>query len=99
MKSNSRLPAALIFDMDGVLIDSNPFHIQKWKEFLDERGVPYDADDLTKQVLGIRNDTAFRHFFGRGLEDVELKRLSQDLEARFRAAFRPHAQPLPGLKT
>jgi beta-phosphoglucomutase len=98
MKSNSRLPAALIFDMDGVLIDSNPFHIQKWKEFLDERGVPYDADDLPKQILGIRNDTAFQHFFGRKLRGDEMKKLSGDLEARFRAAFRPHAQPLPGLK-
>jgi beta-phosphoglucomutase len=98
MKSNSRLPAALIFDMDGVLIDSNPFHIQKWKEFLDERGVPYDADDLPKQILGIRNDTAFQHFFGRELRGDEMKKLSEDLEARFRAAFRPHAQPLPGLK-
>jgi beta-phosphoglucomutase len=98
MNSNSSLPAALIFDMDGVLIDSNPFHIQKWKEFLHERGVPYNAEDLPKQILGIRNDTAFRHFFGRELRGEEVKKLSEDLEARFRAAFLPHAQPLPGLK-
>jgi beta-phosphoglucomutase len=98
MKLNSRLPAALIFDMDGVLVDSNPFHIQKWKEFLQERGIQYNAEDLPKQILGIRNDTAFRRFFGRELQEGEVKKLSEDLEARFRAAFRPYARPLPGLK-
>ncbi|HTG61366.1 MAG TPA: HAD family phosphatase [Terriglobia bacterium] len=99
MKSNSRLPSALIFDMDGVLVDSNPFHVQKWIEFLHERGIPYNAEDLPKQVLGSRNDTAFRRFFGRDLREGEIEKLSEDLEARFRAAFRPHAQPLLGLKT
>jgi beta-phosphoglucomutase len=99
MKSNSRLPAAAIFDMDGVLVDSNPFHIQKWMEFLQERGIPYNAEDLPKQILGSRNDTAFRLFFGRELPEDQIEKLSEDLEARFRAVFRSHAQPLPGLKT
>ena len=99
MKSNSRLPSALIFDMDGVLVDSNPFHVQKWIEFLHERGIPYNAENLPKQILGSRNDTALRRFFGRDLAEGEIEKLSEDLEARFRAAFRPHAQPLLGLKT
>jgi HAD superfamily hydrolase (TIGR01509 family) len=99
MKSDSRLPSALIFDMDGVLVDSNPFHVQKWIEFLHERGIPYKAEDLPKQILGSRNDTAFRCFFGRDLPEGEIEKLSDDLEARFRVAFRPHAQPLLGLKT
>jgi len=98
MKSNSRLPSALIFDMDGVLVDSNPFHVQKWIEFLHERGIPYNAEDLPKQILGSRNDTAFRRFLGRDLPEGEIEKLSEALEARFRAAFRPHARPLPGLK-
>jgi beta-phosphoglucomutase len=98
MKSNSLLPAAVIFDMDGVLVDSNPFHLQKWIEFLRERGIPYNAEDLPKQILGSRNDTAFRLFLGRELREVEVEQLSEDLEARFRAVFRPHAQPLPGLR-
>jgi len=93
------LPSALIFDMDGVLVDSNPFHVQKWIEFLHERGIPYNAEDLPKQIFGSRNDTALRRFFGRDLPKGEIEKLSEDLEARFRAAFRPHAQPLLGLKT
>lgn len=97
MVSHSSLPAAAIFDMDGVLVDSNPFHLQKWTDLLTERGIPFSADELPKQILGQRNDTALRFFFGSGLPEEEIQRLSEELEARFRRAFRPYAKSLPGL--
>src|SRR5712692_3502327 len=96
MNPNSSLPAGVIFDMDGLLIDSNPFHVKKWVEMLEEHGVPYDRRDLSTQVIGQRNDTAFRYFFGPQLSQADIERLSEELEARFRAAF--HPVPLPGLE-
>lgn len=97
MTGNSSLPAGVVFDMDGVLIDSNPFHVRKWVEMLKEHGVPYDPRDLSTQVIGQRNDTAFRYFFGPQLSEADIEHLSEELEARFRAAFRP--EPLRGLET
>ena len=97
MRTTPSLPAAAIFDMDGVLVDSNPFHLEKWVEFLRDHRIPFQRDDLPKLILGQRNDTALRHFFGPELSDEDSHRLSEELEARFRAAFRPHAKPLPGL--
>ncbi len=98
MNSDSSLPAAVIFDMDGVLVDSNPFHIQKWSDLLRQRGIPYNAQLLPKQILGSRNDTAFRLLFGPQLRDDEIEQLSEELEGRFRMVFSRHAQPLPGLR-
>jgi HAD superfamily hydrolase (TIGR01509 family) len=98
MRSATSLPAAAIFDMDGVLIDSNPFHIQKWTELLRAHGIAYNAEHLPKQILGYRNDAAFRLFFGPHLGQEEMEQLSEELEARFRLVFRQHARPLPGLK-
>jgi beta-phosphoglucomutase family hydrolase len=92
------LPAAVIFDMDGVLVDSNPFHIRKWVDLLKEHGIPFDEKELPEQILGKRNDTAFRHFFGPTLGEEEIRQLSEELEERFRRVFRPHARPLPGLE-
>lgn len=99
MNSNRALPSAAIFDMDGVLINSNPFHLEKWIELLNERGIPFDRDDLPRLLLGQRNDSAFRHFFGPDLTAAESLQMSEELEAKFRRAFRPHAKPLPGLAT
>jgi beta-phosphoglucomutase len=98
MTSSNSLPGAVIFDMDGVLVDSNPFHIQKWADFLDERGIRYDPEELPKQVLGLRNDHAFRFFFGPGITEEEMARLGEEIETRFRRAFHAHAKPLPGLE-
>lgn len=97
MEHNSPLPAAVIFDMDGVLVNSNPFHLEKWVEFLNERRIGFQRDDLPKLILGQRNDTAFRHFFGPALSEEESRRLGEALEEKFREAFRPHVKPLPGL--
>lgn len=98
MDLSPSLPAAAIFDMDGVLIDSNPFHLRKWVEFLGAHGVSFKPEDLSTQVIGQRNDTAFRFFFGAQLSGAEISRLSEELEEEFRTVFRPHAKPLPGLE-
>jgi beta-phosphoglucomutase len=95
----STMPAAAIFDMDGVLVDSNPFHLRKWMDLLRESKIPYDPGELPEQILGKRNDDAFRLFFGPQLTPAERRRLSEQLEERFRAAFGPHAKPLPGLES
>jgi beta-phosphoglucomutase len=92
-----KLPAALIFDMDGVMIDSNPFHLAKWVDLLTHHGIPFDPKTLPQQLFGQRNDSALRFFLGR-ISRTESRRLSEELEATFRSAFKPHARPLPGLR-
>ncbi len=97
MQTKLELPAAVIFDMDGVLVDSNPFHLAKWIDFLNERQIPFDRATLPELILGKRNDTLFRHFLGQDLAHDETKRLSEEIEAIFRKVFKAHAKPLPGL--
>jgi beta-phosphoglucomutase len=97
MNSELHLPAAAIFDMDGVLVDSNPFHLQKWIDLLNEHQIPFDREELGRSVLGPRNGTIIRHYFGDSLSEAEVHQLSEELEEKYRAAIRPHARPLPGL--
>jgi beta-phosphoglucomutase family hydrolase len=98
MNPNSLPPAAVIFDMDGVLVDANPFHVRKWEALLNEYGIAFDREALPKQVLGPANDPTLRHFFGDRTTADDRLRLSEELEARFRKAFAPHAKPLPGVE-
>ncbi len=95
---SSFLPAAVIFDMDGVIIDSNPFHVRKWETLLTEHGIPFDRAALPKQVLGPRNGPTLRRFFGEALTPEFQQRLCEELEVRFRRAFGPHARPFPGVE-
>jgi HAD superfamily hydrolase (TIGR01509 family) len=84
--------------MDGVLIDSNPFHVRKWVALLKEHRIPFDEEELPKAILGRRNDSAFRRYFGERLTREQRRELSEELEAKFRQAFAPHARLLPGLR-
>jgi HAD superfamily hydrolase (TIGR01509 family) len=90
-------PAAAIFDMDGVLVDSNPFHLRKWMDFLNQHGIPYRPEELAGRVLGPGSDASIRFYLGPQLSDSEVSRLSEELEEGFRRVFRPHAKPLPGV--
>ena len=60
--------------------------------------IPFNEPDLPKLILGQRNDTALRYFFGQHLEKSECRRLEEELEEQFRKAFKAHARPLPGLE-
>ena len=98
MNPNSFLPAAVIFDMDGVLVDTNPFHVQKWEALLAEHGIPFDRMALPKQVLGPPNDPTLRHFFGDrdhcGRQATAQRRTRGEIPKGFRST----RQALPGVE-
>ncbi len=52
-------PAAVIFDCDGVLVDSEVLAIEVEIEMLAEQGLTYDLADFTHRFMGL-NDAAFR---------------------------------------
>jgi len=96
MVANNSLPAAVIFDMDGVLVDSNPFHLRKWAALFREHGISFEEQKLAETVLGPPNEVTFRRYFGQELARDQMRELSEELEERFRMAIGPHARPLPG---
>jgi beta-phosphoglucomutase len=56
---------ALIFDLDGVIVDSMPLHSESWRLYLERQGVA--CDDLDARMHGRRNDEIVREFIGRDL--------------------------------
>ena len=52
----------LIFDLDGVIVDSMPVHKQAWERYLSSLG--YDGSDVASRMHGRRNDEIVRDFLG-----------------------------------
>ena len=51
----------IIFDMDGVLINSEPFHFQVWRETLKARGIHIDYE-VYKPCIGSTIDFLYEAF-------------------------------------
>jgi beta-phosphoglucomutase len=55
---------AVVFDMDGVLIDSHPAHRAAWTELLRMSGRNASAEELSFILEGRTRSEILRHFFG-----------------------------------
>ena len=62
---------ALIFDMDGVMIDSNPMHREAWAVFNRRFGLE-TTEAMHQSMYGKRNDQIVRDFFGDALTAGEV---------------------------
>jgi len=74
---------AVVFDMDGVLIDSHPAHLAAWREFLRSLGVHAPHSELSFILEGRTRGEILRHFLGE-LPEPELSRLGRRKDEIFR---------------
>src|SRR5581483_834041 len=61
----------LIFDMDGVIVDSNPLHRAAWAAYNLRHGLQ-TTEEMLEGMYGRRNDQIVRDFFGDHLPDEEV---------------------------
>jgi len=54
----------VIFDMDGVLVDSHPIHMRTWKRFLFSVGLSVDDHNMEFILEGRKQGDILRHFLG-----------------------------------
>lgn len=67
-------PRAVIFDMDGVIVDSMPYHFLAWYEALKPYGIRVSSFDVFSRE-GERWDKTLRELFGRSKIKVSEKTL------------------------
>jgi len=90
---------ALIFDMDGVLLDSNPAHREAWSAYNRTFGLE-TTEEMLQGMYGKRNDQIVRDFFGAGLTDEEVMRRGAEKERLYREMTGPRLEQMlvPGLR-
>ncbi len=87
---------AFLFDMDGVLVDSNPFHKIALKTFCKKHGHDLSEEQLHEKIYGRTNRDWITNVFGHLPED-QLKAFANEKEALFRDIYKNDVQPLHGL--
>lgn len=87
---------ALIFDMDGTMIDNMQYHYQAWRVFLKEHNLELNDEELRDEIRGTNREIMGR-LFGSEVPVEELDQMGDYKEALYREIYRPHLQLIKGL--
>lgn len=90
---------AVLFDMDGVLVDNHSFHVAAWNEFCSRHGKQLTEEEFNSHVNGHTIQSVIRYLFGSALSPQETEALGEEKEAIYRRRYAPHMQPVPGLES
>ena len=86
--------AAVIFDFDGVLADSEPVHLHVFQTELDQIGITLTAEEYYAKYLGYSDRDAFIHVLrdrGHDVGEAELASLLETKTGLFPQAIGEHA--------
>lgn len=89
---------AVIFDMDGVIADTNPHHQIAWRKYYEQHGRTLSDAEFVEYVSGKHNRAILGHLFPDQSVDVaDFDRLAYEKEALFREIYAPDIIAVPGL--
>ncbi len=86
---------AVIFDMDGVLIDSHPVHRRAWQEFLRTLSLEVSPSELDFILDGRKRCDILRHFLGE-MSDSQLSEYGR-LKDEFFQRMSLEVRSMPGV--
>ncbi|MFC4931353.1 HAD family hydrolase [Massilia sp. GCM10023247] len=89
---------ALIFDMDGTIVDNMGFHTRSWITFFERRGRAIDADEFFRTTAGRQGKEIIRSHLGEHLLDDEVATLNHEKEAVYRELYAPHLKSVAGFE-
>lgn len=88
---------AILFDLNGTIIDDMAFHAKAWHELLtQDLGVNISIEEVWKQMYG-KNKELFIRVLGEGaMTEEEMEYWSLEKEKRYQAVYKDLIQPIPG---
>jgi len=89
-------PAAVVFDLDGTLVDNMALHAESFVAFAARHGLPPLTMDVRRRIDGKRNSEIFPLLFDRAMGMDEVLRYEEEKEGAYRDLSAGKLQPLTG---
>ncbi len=86
----------IIWDMDGVLIDTGDYHYRAWNEVLCDYDVDFPREQFDS-TFGMNNPALIRLLLDRTPEPEPYEAISDRKETLFRHLIQDDAKPMPGV--
>ncbi|MHC4069033.1 MAG: HAD family hydrolase [Planctomycetota bacterium] len=94
---NGNRSKGVIFDLDGVLVNTGEFHRQSWYDLAEREGFEM-SDELFYSTFGMQNYQIIPMLVGRAVTGEELGSLSQWKEGRYRELIKGKLELLDGVR-
>jgi beta-phosphoglucomutase len=91
--------SAVIFDFDGIIVDTEPLHYRAFQRVLEPLGLGYGWDDYVSRYMGFDDRDAFREAFHEKGKDLPAGRLEELISAKaeeFQRIIAGGVTPYPG---
>jgi HAD superfamily hydrolase (TIGR01509 family) len=89
-------PRAVLWDLDGTLVDSEDYHWRSWRDAMAAEGIDLSYERFLAS-FGLRNDRILRGWLGDSVDPARIQRIGDAKEAEYRRlAEREGLTPLPG---
>ncbi|HWI41702.1 MAG TPA: HAD family phosphatase [Verrucomicrobiae bacterium] len=92
---------AVIFDFDGIIVDTEPLHYRTFQNILDPLGLGYSWEEYCEVYMGFDDRDGFREAFRRGgrtLSEGELEEVIAAKAAAFQATVSAGVEAYPGVR-
>jgi beta-phosphoglucomutase len=93
---NPEAHKALIFDMDGTIIDNMMVHHRAWQQLFLELGYAWTLEEIKERVWG-KNEEIFERIFPGRFSPQEIAQLAERKERSYVEIYRPQIAMLAGL--
>jgi beta-phosphoglucomutase-like phosphatase (HAD superfamily) len=91
--------SALLFDMDGTMVDSMPAHARSWEVFARRHRIAMPVEEILRRTTGRNGVECIRELFGPDVEDQRALDLIGEKEAIYREAFAREFREVAGFRT
>ncbi len=89
---------AFLFDLNGTMVDDMDFHLQVWYDVIvNDLGAKMSLPQVKSHMYGKSQELLVRIFGTERFTPRQLDEISLAKEVRYRYAYRPHLDLLPGL--
>ena len=78
-------PEAVIFDFDGILVDTEPMHYEAFRKVLEPRGMGFTWKEYVEIYMGFDDRDAFREAFRAKGTEIDAVNLAELVAAKSRA--------------
>ena len=88
---------AVIFDLDGTLLDNNSFHRKTCEAYLKNIGKQISGKEFNAHLNGRTNKDAVEYIYGRKMSEEESTKYTLEKETLYREIYKPFIRPVNGL--